>query len=61
MVDEMFYKYQNEILKLKKELYYSQYDWAIDTYTNKVLSMLKNYRAFDDIEGLIELYSIAFD
>lgn len=50
------------ILNLKKTHYYSNNNERINLYEVQVIRWLKNYKCLhDDLEGLLELYTIAFE
>lgn len=50
------------ILNLKKTHYNSNDEERIQIYENQVMRWLNNYKCLhDDLEGLLELYTIAFE
>lgn len=50
------------ILNLKKTHYNSNSEELMQVYENQVMRWLKNYnRLHDDLAGLLELYTIAFE
>ena len=62
MKNQIFNTYKESILNYKKRHFNGRYDWQCELYEATVLRWLNNYKILvDDNEGLIELYSIAFD
>ena len=62
MKNQIFNTYKESILNYKKRHLNGRYDWQYELYETTVLRWLNNYKILvDDTEGLIELYSIAFD
>ena len=50
------------ILNLKKTHYYSNDNELVQVYETQVMRWLKNYNCLhDDLEGVLQLYTIAFE
>lgn len=61
MKSKTFEIYKESILDYKKRHFYGKYKWQYQLYEDTVLMWLHNYQCIvNDVEGLSELYNIAF-